>query len=163
MDDWILATYNIPSVTGEIGSIDDFIDEWTVKSADKAYQIVTENQPWLEHTFQKIGTQLKMKPVTYFEYSAPKNGTSLAQKTEMLANEKLITVKLNVTNSGLSDMSSPYDLEISNLDVSIVSSDQQTDGLRHLKIEPLKSRETKLVQMTLKVQDDANGKYSKAL
>ena len=37
MDDWILATYNIPSVTGEIGNEDDFIDEWTVQSADKAY------------------------------------------------------------------------------------------------------------------------------
>jgi hypothetical protein len=37
MDDWILATYNIPSVTGEIGNIEDFIEEWTVKSSDKAF------------------------------------------------------------------------------------------------------------------------------
>lgn len=51
MDDWILATYNIPSITGEIGNIDDFIDEWTVISADKAFEIVTANEPWLEHTF----------------------------------------------------------------------------------------------------------------
>ena len=56
MDDWILATYNIPSITGEIGNIEDFIDEWTVKSADKAYELVTQNEPWIEHTFQKVGT-----------------------------------------------------------------------------------------------------------
>ena len=81
----------------------------------------------------------------------------------MLANSKLITVKLNVTNAGLSEMTEPYDLEISNLDVSIAEADQKTNGLRHLSIQPLKSRETILVQMTLKVQDDSSGKYSRSL
>lgn len=103
-----------------------------------------------------------MKPVTYFQYEASKE-LNLAQKTEMLPNSKLITVKLNVTNAGLSDMQNNYDLEIGNPDVTIVQADQKNDGLRHLSIEPLKSRETKLVQMTLKVQDDSDGKYSKAL
>jgi hypothetical protein len=28
MDDWILATFNIPSVTGELGNENDFIEEW---------------------------------------------------------------------------------------------------------------------------------------
>lgn len=56
MDDWILATYNIPSVTGEIGNEADFQDEWTVQSPQKAYQITRDNIAWLEHTYQKIGT-----------------------------------------------------------------------------------------------------------
>ena len=46
----------------------------------------------------------------------------------MLANSKLITVKLNVTNAGLSEMTQPYDLEISNLDVTIAEADQKTNG-----------------------------------
>ena len=37
MDDWVLATYNIPSVTGEIGNESDFNDEWTAKSKNMAY------------------------------------------------------------------------------------------------------------------------------
>jgi hypothetical protein len=43
MDDWILSTYNIPAVTGEIGDESDFRDEWTVNSADKAYEIISSN------------------------------------------------------------------------------------------------------------------------
>ena len=81
----------------------------------------------------------------------------------MLANSKLITVRMNVTNAGLSEMTSPYDLEIGNPDISIVEADQKNDGLRHITIEPLRSRETILVQMTLKAEDDSSGKYSKAL
>ena len=65
MDDWVLATYNIPSVTGEIGNVDDFKEEWTVNSADKAYEIISSNQPWLEHTYLKLGSQLKMAPSKY--------------------------------------------------------------------------------------------------
>jgi hypothetical protein len=58
MDDWVLATYNIPSVTGEIGNSNDFIDEWTAKSLDKAYSIVNDNSPWIEHVLKKVGTQI---------------------------------------------------------------------------------------------------------
>ena len=58
MDDWVLATYNIPSVTGEIGNQADFEDEWTAKSKERAYQIVRDNNPWIEHTLKKIGTQV---------------------------------------------------------------------------------------------------------
>lgn len=65
MDDWVLATYNIPSVTGEIGNESDFLDEWTVSSENKAFEILTQNQPWLEHTYLKIGSQLRFKPQKY--------------------------------------------------------------------------------------------------
>ena len=65
MDDWVLATYNIPSVTGEIGNESDFVEEWTVSSPEKAYDIISKNQPWLEHTYHKIGSQLKLTPSKY--------------------------------------------------------------------------------------------------
>jgi hypothetical protein len=104
-----------------------------------------------------------MKPVEYRFTETPSNSTNLAQKTEILANEKLMNLKLNVTNGGLSDMTSPYDLVLSNEDISIVECDQKTDGVRHITIDPLKTRETKTVTLTVKVQDDSSGKFSKQL
>ena len=62
MDDWVLATYNIPSVTGEIGNESDFNDEWTAKSKNMAYEIVRDNHLWIEHTLKKIGTQIQLEP-----------------------------------------------------------------------------------------------------
>tara|TARA_B110000285_G_scaffold103429_1_gene117730 strand:+ start:265 stop:435 length:171 start_codon:yes stop_codon:yes gene_type:complete len=56
MDDWVLATFNIPSVTGELGNQDDFIEEWQVKSADMAWSILSDNTNWIEHTYHKIGS-----------------------------------------------------------------------------------------------------------
>jgi hypothetical protein len=65
MDDWVLATFNIPSVTGELGNQDDFIEEWQVKSADMAWSILSDNTNWIEHTYHKIGSQLSMDPIKY--------------------------------------------------------------------------------------------------
>ena len=65
MDDWVLATFNIPSVTGELGNQDDFIEEWQVKSSDMAWNILTDNTNWIEHTYHKIGSQLSMDPIKY--------------------------------------------------------------------------------------------------
>ena len=65
MDDLVLATYNIPSVTGEVGNQADFEDEWTAKSKDRAFTIVKDNSPWIEHTLKKIGTQVQLAPKGY--------------------------------------------------------------------------------------------------
>lgn len=65
MDDWVLATFNIPSVTGELGNQDDFIEEWQVKSSDLAWNILKDNNNWIEHTYHKIGSQLAMDPIKY--------------------------------------------------------------------------------------------------
>jgi hypothetical protein len=36
MDDWVLATYNIPSVTAELGNESQYEAEWTVKNKETA-------------------------------------------------------------------------------------------------------------------------------
>lgn len=65
MDDWILGTLNIPSVTAELGLQEQYIDSWQIKDKETALQIMEENEPWLEHTYQKIGCQVNLKPVYY--------------------------------------------------------------------------------------------------
>jgi len=80
MDDWILATFNIPSVTGELGNESEFIDEWTIKDSDKAFKILIDNNPWVEHTYHKIGSQLALDPVKY-EKSDLKNKLILNNTT----------------------------------------------------------------------------------
>ncbi len=37
MDDWIVKSYNIPSVTVELGNNHDFIYEWKIESAETAF------------------------------------------------------------------------------------------------------------------------------
>jgi hypothetical protein len=39
MDDWVLATYNIPSVTAELGDENQYLGEWTVKDRSTALSI----------------------------------------------------------------------------------------------------------------------------
>lgn len=43
MDDWVLQTYNIPSVTAELGNDSDFLQGWTVKSKETAFDICKDN------------------------------------------------------------------------------------------------------------------------
>lgn len=56
MDDWVLQTLGIPSVTNELGDEHQFHREWEVVSREAARDIVLENSPWLEFTFEKIGS-----------------------------------------------------------------------------------------------------------
>jgi hypothetical protein len=50
-DDYITATYKIPSVTSEIGYMDQFIDDWVIKSKEQAFDIVRLNSKWLEYIY----------------------------------------------------------------------------------------------------------------
>jgi len=65
MDDWVLATFNIPSITSEIGTEDEFIGGWQSKSTEVSYQLVKDNQPWLEYVFQKAGPKVAVDSGTY--------------------------------------------------------------------------------------------------
>jgi soluble cytochrome b562 len=51
MDDWVLATLNIPSVTAELGRENQYIYEWEIKDYQTGFDIVEENQPWLESVY----------------------------------------------------------------------------------------------------------------
>lgn len=65
MDDWVLQTLGIPSVTNELGNENQFHRSWEVQSREIARDIVLENTPWLEFVYEKIGVQLAMEPLWY--------------------------------------------------------------------------------------------------
>lgn len=54
-DDYITATYKIPSVTSEIGYANQFIDDWVVKSKEQALDIVKLNGNWVDYIFNHLG------------------------------------------------------------------------------------------------------------
>jgi hypothetical protein len=56
MDDWILDTFNIPAVTNELGEHGQYINSWQVRSKEEALKICEDNTPWLEYTYQKLGS-----------------------------------------------------------------------------------------------------------
>ena len=51
MDDYVAATYKIPSITSEIGYMDQFLQDWVVKSKEIAFDIVRLNQKWLDYVY----------------------------------------------------------------------------------------------------------------
>ena len=50
-DDYITATYGIPSITAELGDDLYFIEQWVIKTRENAYNIVNTNQQWLDYIF----------------------------------------------------------------------------------------------------------------
>ena len=56
MDDWILATFNIPSVTNELGTDSQFSNGWVVNNAQEAFNICKDNSEWIEFVYQKMGS-----------------------------------------------------------------------------------------------------------
>ena len=51
MDDWILATFNIPSVTNELGTDSQFSNGWVVNNAQEAFNICKDNSEWIEFVY----------------------------------------------------------------------------------------------------------------
>jgi len=58
MDDWVLSEFNIPSVTNELGTEDQYTDSWQVKDRETALTILEDNSHWLDHLYEKLGVQL---------------------------------------------------------------------------------------------------------
>lgn len=88
-DDYILGEIGIPSVTAELGTEGQYIEEWQVKNLDEALKICQDNSQYLEFTYEKLGAQLALTPV----------------KFERL-NDQYMRIYLNVTNKGMSDVAS---------------------------------------------------------
>ena len=53
-DDWNMDRLGIPSATAEIGYVGQFIDEWRVKNAGTANDIVKEQSPWIEYIYKHL-------------------------------------------------------------------------------------------------------------
>ena len=101
--DWITHELGIPAAEAEIGTWTDYKKSWVPKSMIKAKQIQDDNLVWLEHTYEKLGNQIEIKPVGY----------ELVKRTEQELNNPYYRMfnkikytailRLNVTNSGMSD------------------------------------------------------------
>lgn len=53
-DDWTLDKLGIPSVTAEVGYVGQFIDEWKVRDASTANDIMQEQSPWMEYIYEHL-------------------------------------------------------------------------------------------------------------
>lgn len=104
MDDWVLSTFNIPSVTNELGTEDQYTDSWTAQSSSTAYQLVNENLPWVEHVYHKIGPQLKINGGSFksLAQDAPKDkqliGLNGKDATPEKEDQNLMQLDLILTN-----------------------------------------------------------------
>lgn len=50
-DDYMLATYGIPSVTAEMGFFGQYVDDWRCQSKAVCFEILRENTRWIEYVF----------------------------------------------------------------------------------------------------------------
>ena len=95
MDDWILGTLDIPSVTAELGFVDSYIDQWTIKSRSEALKLCQDNSQWLEHVFAKLGGQVALNPI-------------YVKKTNQ---KDQVEIYMNATNEGLSEVEG-YEIQV---------------------------------------------------
>lgn len=73
-DDYMLATFGIPSVTAEMGFFGQYIDDWRCSSKAICYEILRENTRWIEYIFKNLTSiaehvidpsSLKQKPFKF--------------------------------------------------------------------------------------------------
>ena len=53
-DDFITATYGIPSITAELGDGSLFYQQWVAQTKENAYGIVLSNFSWLSYIFTDL-------------------------------------------------------------------------------------------------------------
>lgn len=63
--DYITHQYSIPAAEAELGAWADYNKMWFPHTPERAFQIVNENLPWLEHTYEKLGNQISIEPAGY--------------------------------------------------------------------------------------------------
>jgi hypothetical protein len=95
--DWILGHVGIPSICPEIGSDNIFSYDFTIPFRKVVWDVIQKNINWLEHTYDKIGTQLN---VTDAHLSKDKKHLVLTVKNQGLSDQVLkhtyITINDNI-------------------------------------------------------------------
>lgn len=69
-DDWITKTYQIPSVTSELGYPYNFVGDWVIKSKDMALDLVKSNSHWVDYVaanLPRYSAQLQKEQMNYKE------------------------------------------------------------------------------------------------
>ena len=119
--DWITHSLGIPASEAEISAWEDLQYNWFPFDNARSFRIVNENLDWLEHTYKKIGNQIKIEPIGY---------------TRSLENGKQLAIlKMNITNLGLSDqIHDDIKLNFNNQNLKILSTNQK-DGAPSLLVQ----------------------------
>ena len=101
-----------------------------------------ENEPWLEHTYQKIGCQINLKPTNYN------------------ISENQVSVSMNVTNSGLSECEKGHEFTINDssftgkLKKSQTNKDVKVTGDKKFLLKKrVPARHTEMVQLDFSKED----------
>jgi hypothetical protein len=141
MDDWILDTYGIPSITSELGNDEQYKDYWQNRSPGEALSILKDNQEWIEHIYLKAGSQISFE------------GGSFSSSDELRKNNQIKLVT-KVTNLGLSDSSDQQKVLIGTeyTGTSLLMSHTSPENLTSYSEFPMpkvKSRETINMEITL--------------
>ena len=58
-DDYVMSSYGIPSVTAELGKQDSYINDWLCKGQFECYQVLNDNNQWVNYLLQNIETIAK--------------------------------------------------------------------------------------------------------
>mmetsp|Transcript_9679 Transcript_9679/g.14728 ORF Transcript_9679/g.14728 Transcript_9679/m.14728 type:complete len:288 (-) Transcript_9679:301-1164(-) len=88
-NDWIMKTFNIPSVSPELASDDYFSTDFFLPYDFVTRGVLKVNYPWVKHTFKKLAGEIEVDP--------------LKNSTFSISGGRNITLSLNIKNTGLQD------------------------------------------------------------
>ena len=54
-DDYMMATFGIPSVTAEMGFFGQFIKDWRCQTKSVCFEIIRDNSRWIEYVIGNVG------------------------------------------------------------------------------------------------------------
>jgi len=88
-NDYIMKTFNIPSVSPELASDDFFSTDFFLPYDFVTRGVLRQNYPWIKHTFKKLAGEIEIDPMNNatFQVSGGRN----------------VTLKFDVKNIGLQD------------------------------------------------------------
>ena len=53
-DDYVLEQFGIPSITAEIGSAADYLDDWLCKNEKMCFSLLNDNYQWVLSLLQSL-------------------------------------------------------------------------------------------------------------
>ena len=66
-NDYILDTFNIPSITPELANDDYYSNDFFLPYDFVSRSVVRDNYPWVFHTFKKLAGQMSILPNATYE------------------------------------------------------------------------------------------------
>lgn len=91
-DDYMLATFGIPSVTAEMGFFGQYIEDWRCSSKAICYEILRENTRWIEYIFKNL-TRISEHVISPDEIKERMNKAEALQKEDKTKEFKVEKIK----------------------------------------------------------------------